>query len=339
MVSGRERAGSTVNVSPEHGRNAAAFLVDETGTVRWSSQPFDEVFPTAKSDEDIPFYERLAALLSSADAQDIRDLAGSDAIREAIVLTCPLEGGHRYYRQYSYPVAGTGRRFEVFQEVTDRREREDRLTKFARVVSHDLRNPLDVAMGRAEILPTIADVDEETERHLQDIHDSLKRMERLIEDVLTLTRQPDMAANTEPVSLKSTVTAAWRNVDTGAASLAVGVETDSEILAHQSQLLRLFENLFRNAVQHGHTEVTVEVGLLDSDRQGACGFYVADDGPGIPESKREHIFEDGFTTAEQGTGLGLPIVCEIARSHGWTVELVEGAGARFEISGISAVES
>jgi signal transduction histidine kinase len=88
----------------------------------------------------------------------------------------------------------------------------------------------------------------------------------------------------------------------------------------------------------------VEVGLLD-DRSG---FYVADDGPGIPEDECEHIFDHGFTTDEEGTGIGLAIVASIANAHGWNVEAVncetgagtddESGGARFEFSRVSVLD-
>jgi signal transduction histidine kinase len=91
----------------------------------------------------------------------------------------------------------------------------------------------------------------------------------------------------------------------------------------------LFENLFRNALDHNFKDVTISVGPLS----GADGFYIEDDGTGIPESERDEVFEHGYTNSEDGTGFGLSIVEQIATAHGWTIELTEGddGGARFEI--------
>jgi signal transduction histidine kinase len=74
--------------------------------------------------------------------------------------------------------------------------------------------------------------------------------------------------------------------------------------------------------------LTVRVGALDDH----AGFYVVDDGPGIPAGERERVFDDAYSTGA-GTGLGLAIVREIAESHGWTVTVTDGeeGGARFEI--------
>lgn len=74
--------------------------------------------------------------------------------------------------------------------------------------------------------------------------------------------------------------------------------------------------------------LAVRVGALD-DR---AGFYVADNGVGVPETRREQVFDHGYTTMPRGTGYGLAIVRDIADAHGWSVSLIEPAegGARFE---------
>ncbi|WP_309221729.1 HAMP domain-containing sensor histidine kinase [Halorussus sp. MSC15.2] len=76
--------------------------------------------------------------------------------------------------------------------------------------------------------------------------------------------------------------------------------------------------------------MTVRVGSLDG------GFYVEDDGPGIPEDERGRVFERGYTTTADGTGVGLAVVGDIAERHGWEVRTTESedGGARFEIRGV-----
>ena len=112
----------------------------------------------------------------------------------------------------------------------------------------------------------------------------------------------------------------------------------------RGRLQEVFENLFRNSVEHGSTDeqaesdddgsaVTVRVGPLGGDESG---FFVEDDGPGIPPDERDSVFERGYTSAGTGTGLGLPLVEQIVGAHGWSVRAVESAsgGARFEIAGM-----
>ena len=158
-------------------------------------------------------------------------------------------------------------------------------------------------------------------------------MEVLIDDLLALAKGAEPPEAAERVDLAAMAETHWGNVETGAATLAVdGAPT---IEADRSRLGQLLENLFRNSVEHGGGSVTITVGELDD----GTGFYVADDGPGIPQADREAVFESGHTTGD-GVGLGLAIVEEIATAHGWRVAVTESAsgGARFEVTGVTSVE-
>ena len=131
------------------------------------------------------------------------------------------------------------------------------------------------------------------------------------------------------MSLAAIVNNCWEMVDHKNAALVV--DDDLTFAVDPDRLQQLFENLFRNAIEHGGDNVTIRIGALDGE-----GFYVEDDGPGIPEEKREAVFDSGFTTNRDGTGFGLAIVKEIAEAHGWTILLVDAdeGGARFEISNV-----
>jgi signal transduction histidine kinase len=229
-----------------------------------------------------------------------------------------------------------GRLFLV-HEITDqkRRQRElarqnRRLDQFASLLSHDLRNPLNVADGFVELARKTGDTD-----NLDRVADSLDRMDSLIDDVLTLARQGQTIAETESVDLAEVAREAWGNVDTADATLTVGA--DLAVEADPDRLVRLFENLFRNAVEHARPDVVVRVGAADAgDGVDRAGFYVSDDGPGIPEAHRDDVLEDGFSTSEDGLGLGLSIVRSIVEAHGWGVSVGESdaGGARFEVTGV-----
>ncbi|MFC7057835.1 sensor histidine kinase [Halovenus salina] len=80
--------------------------------------------------------------------------------------------------------------------------------------------------------------------------------------------------------------------------------------------------------------MTVTIGEM------ADGFYVADNGPGIPEADREAVFDAGYSTSTAGTGLGLRIVEQITDAHGWTVDVTDSTtgGSRFEISGVDFID-
>ncbi|TKX85799.1 PAS domain S-box protein [Halorubrum sp. SS5] len=221
-------------------------------------------------------------------------------------------------------------RVGVIRDVSERRRRErelerqnERLDEFASIVSHDLRNPLDVARGRLELARE--EVDSE---HLDAVARAHERMATLIGDLLTLAREGVDVESMEAVDLAAVTRECWRGVDTADATL--NAETALTVRADRSRLRQLLENLIRNAVEHGGEAVAVTVGDLDG------GFYVADDGPGVSEGERDAIFEAGHTTEPEGTGFGLAIVERVAEAHGWTVSVAasDEGGARFEFTGV-----
>ncbi|TKX77916.1 PAS domain S-box protein, partial [Halorubrum sp. SD626R] len=221
-----------------------------------------------------------------------------------------------------------------FQEdITAFKEREaalkrqnERLDSFAGIVSHDLRNPLNVAQGRVDLAAAERDGEDE---HLAATADALDRIETIVDHTLTLAREGESVGDPEAVSLAAVAADSWDTVDTGTA--AIQIETDREVRADPDRLRNLFENLIRNAVEHAGDGVTIRVGDLSD------GFYVEDDGRGVPEEIRDDLFEPGESGVDGNTGFGLAIVHEIATAHGWDVSVTDATagGARFEIRGVT----
>lgn len=200
--------------------------------------------------------------------------------------------------------------------------------RIASIISHDLRNPLDVANAHLRAARETG-----AEKHFDQVRASHDRIERIIEDVLTLSRREGAIDLTDSIGLAEVAADAWATVDTDGASLTLATDLPT-IEADPDRLQRLFENLFRNAVEHSSANSTddapreIRVGCVDG------GFFVADNGVGIPEDERDRVFAPGYTTDQSGsgTGLGLTIVKRIANAHGWTVSLTasDAGGARFE---------
>ena len=262
------------------------------------------------------------------------------------------EGRDRWVRSAGEPIEEDGtvvRVRGVLQDVTERKRQEeqlkrqnDRLEEFASIVSHDLKNPLMVARGNVELVKATT----ESER-LDRAEKALARGQTLIEELLTLANHGAESLDPEPVDLAALARTCRDNVEADGAGFEV--TTDRTLRADRQRLTQLFENLFRNSVEHGSTgnrtqsgdtvehggdAVSVWVGEL------ADGFYVADDGHGIPEDEREAVFETGYSTADDGTGFGLHIVQRVARDHGWSVAVTDSAegGARFEVTGVDFTE-
>jgi len=220
----------------------------------------------------------------------------------------------------------------VTVDITEQKRRaqeldrqNQRLEEFAGIVSHDLRNPLNVASGRLELYWTTGD-----ESNLDAVAEMHDRMAAIVDDVLTYAREGSHVEETEWFDGHRVAADAWAGVDTADATLdqkwAYAIEGDPDRLG------RLFENCFRNAVEHAGEDVTVRVGTLDDPP----GFYVEDDGPGIPTDERESALERGVSSDPDGTGFGLAIVREIAEAHGWdaTVTESDAGGFRLEVTGV-----
>jgi PAS domain S-box-containing protein len=335
----------------------AAFVVEDDWTVTYANEAalnnVEESAANVENQPILPLVERYTA----ADEDSRRfaralerafDTPGSSSPSERVELTLDVDGDRRTFEHRFSPIT-TGETTEsvvvISRDVTARKERErelerknQRLEEFTDVVSHDLRNPLRVVEGRLELAR-----EQCNSPHLADAASGVERSLSLLDDLLTLAREGEGAGDVRQMDLAEVCDDCWQNVATADASLVT--ETDRTVRADPSRLKQLFENLFRNSVEHGSTsnrresagdavehggaDVTVTVGdLVERD-----GFYVADDGSGIPPDECEHVFEMGHSTAEGSTGFGLNIVQRVVEAHGWTISVTDGedGGARFEV--------
>ena len=216
-----------------------------------------------------------------------------------------------------------------FRDVTDRKANERRLAErtrqfetFGDVLSHDLMTPLTTLDGRLELARETGDLD-----HLDAAQESLDRIEALVEDLANVMREGSVVNEVRPIDFGAIARDLWRSIDAPDATLDVA--DVGPILVDEQAVQRLLQNLFRNSVEHGGSTVTIRVGALDD----GSGFYVADDGPGIPPDERDRVFEPGYSTKPDGTGFGMVSVQQIALAHGWDLSITasEAGGACFEI--------
>ena len=212
---------------------------------------------------------------------------------------------------------------ELKEQRRELRRQNERLETFGRTVAHDLRNPLNVIDANLNIA---RHADNPDEAHTK-IQEAVDRMEVLIDELLALAKQGKSVLDPQPASLEDVARAAWNTVDTRVMRLEV---VDTTFLMDESRVQELFANLFRNTREHVGEDAAVRVGTLPD------GFFVEDDGPGIPPDKRDAVLTSGFTTSEEGTGFGLSIVTQIAEAHDWEVTISDGSdgGARFEFHGV-----
>jgi PAS domain S-box-containing protein len=306
-------------------------------TFGWSTEEvvgedIDEyIVPEGFEDEARSLNEKL---LAGESLQVVSRRKTEAEVRDFLLHVVPFERGERSLQG-----------FAIYTDITEEKQRQrelerqnERLDAFASIVSHDLRNPLSIAQGYVDLAEETGEPE-----HFDEIRRAHGRMNTLIDDLLTLARQGNVVGETEAVDLGPVATQAWSSVRTGDATLSVA--DSAAVDADRDRLVELLENLFRNAVTHGTGEeddpadsdgpsgrrpdgepLQVTVGLL-ADRHG---FYVADDGIGYDGDDPGRILESGFTTSDVGTGFGLTIVREIAEAHGWSVDVVDDDGLRFE---------
>ncbi|PSQ54082.1 hypothetical protein BRD20_00670 [Halobacteriales archaeon SW_8_65_20] len=234
-----------------------------------------------------------------------------------------LDGETRQFSVSQSPLTdGRDRRVgtaTVYSDVTEQRRREqelkrqnERLDQFADTLAHDLRTPLATARAYASELEREYD-----EPDAEQVLRSLDRMNTMVDDILTQAREGATVTDSESVSLAELARSSWEQLDTQDAQLRIdGART---IEADPPRLRRLFENAYRNAVEHAGGDATITVTV------GSDEFAITDDGPGIPAPERRKAFESGYTTRSTNTGFGLSIIAEIARAHGWRAVISESA--------------
>ncbi|KAB1190070.1 sensor histidine kinase [Haloferax sp. MBLA0076] len=205
----------------------------------------------------------------------------------------------------------------------------DQVEEMAATISHDLRNPLNVARGNLEL-----GRETNEDEFFETTADALDRMSTLIDDLLSFAKQEYATPDFAPVSIADIATRSWDLLETGDATFHLELDDDTVIVADPSRLQELFSNLFRNACEHNDGQLTVTVGPLSD------GFFVADDGAGIPVADRVSVFETGYSTNTDGTGFGLPIVKRICDAHSWTVSVSDSTtgGAQFDITGVQFID-
>lgn len=346
----------------------AVLLTDADGAIEYVNPAFEAV--TGYEESEVLGEQPSVLQSGEHDESFYRDLwetISDGEVWEGDLLNERKDGQQYHIHQTIAPITdedGTIERFVgINTDISDRKQYERQLEReheqldlFASTVAHTLRNPLAIALGNAELA-----LDSDTGEPLEATLDALERMEAMIDEILTLSKQGRTVQDPEPIPFERALRRAWAEVDTGEATLSIpDTAVSFRITADRARFRKLLVHLLRNAVEHGSADAGSDVQGEDSptDRQdrasadradatnrsdasvritagrlcGGEGFFVEDDGCGIDAEPTNRIFNTGFSTAEDGVGFGLTIVEQIAAAHGWDVSVGESAadGARFE---------
>ena len=226
-----------------------------------------------------------------------------------------------------------------FNEMVDAlQDRIDREARFASDVSHELRTPLAAIGSAVNIVRRRRHSPEETAAALDVLEQQIESFQKLVLDLLEISRLEAGTARLERESIEPERFARSVLATTGRSSVPLGVEpgAPTRALVDPRRLSQMLVNLLENADKYAGGPTA----LIVSGNESVVRFAVEDRGPGVPEHERHHIFERfargesaALPGAGDGTGLGLSLVAEHARlhhGHVWVEERV-GGGARFVV--------
>lgn len=329
----------------ERTRDRMEFALEGTNAVIWEHNPDTGNIrthpdPCPVLGNTVETYEDLIHIAHP----DYRDVV-SDAVETSIRTGEPQQVEYRTDESVDAdwlvariePVTADGGSVEqligLMEDITERKQREqilerqnERFDELASAVAHDLQTPLSTARGRVELAIETGDTEQ-----MNKALTALERTDQLREDFVNVLRTRDIVGETESVDVDAVAEEVWKSI-TPSDDASLRIEDPTAIDGNPDAIRRLLENLFSNSIEHGSEDVTVRLGRIGD------GFFVEDDGPGIPENERDEIFTPGYSTKDGGSGVGMVSVREIASAHEWRVSVTESEsdGARFEFRGIES---
>lgn len=192
-------------------------------------------------------------------------------------------------------------------------------------IAHEIRNPLSAISHANQLLQEEEDSNPANKRMLQIIADNVQRLDQIIKDVLELNRRD--RTNQEMIHLENFMTdfytqfCAVEKIPAHCFKLSLQ-NTDTVIAFDRRHLNQILWNLCKNGWRHSkNAENSLKLTVSNAAKKQDVQIEIADDGEGIPESVRNHLFEPFFTTEKSGTGLGLYIARELADANGAKLQL------------------
>ena len=262
----------------------------------------------------------LPIVLARRQARRDADLASALRDRRALV-----PGAHELAGPLNELLRDLGsaeNRSAALAQQVNREERLAELGRFASGLAHEIRNPITNVIGYAQLVLEKRQEDETLVADLKTIITEARRCEAITDSILSFSRAPRLSR--EPVALADLLPPA------PGLRLDLSVkENAGTLVADRVLLSRVIANLVSNAAEAGAKRLAIT-----AERRGASlRWCFADDGPGIPVSLRESLFEPFATAKRGGLGLGLAIARGIVMAHGGTLTARNRAegGAEFEL--------
>jgi two-component system sensor histidine kinase PilS (NtrC family) len=317
-------------------------VVDESGVIRQINSRAESIFgPVPRGVREVHLKDYAPALASRMEEWRADPRSGFDPLRT--VLT------HKPTAARFVP-AGRTRNVGVviFLEDLSRIQQQAQQLKLASLgrltanIAHEIRNPLSAINHATELLLEESAMRTPGQaRLLQIIHDNSQRLDRMVQDVLKLNRRDQaLREHFRLADYLRTFASEFCEIEKVRPEIievrlehAGGARFDPTVSFDRSHLNQVMWNLCRNALRYCQKQAgSIALGVRPGPRQGTIELSVRDDGSGIAESLRAHLFEPFFTTASSGTGLGLYISREICEANGATLDYVDReTGTQFSL--------
>jgi two-component system sensor histidine kinase PilS (NtrC family) len=311
-------------------------VVDERGIIRQANSRAESILgPLRRGHREVYLQDYSPMLAARLEQWRGDPRAGFEPLRTA--------QGHRPTSARFVPVGKTRNvGVVIFLEDLTRVQQQAQQLKLASLgrltanIAHEIRNPLSAINHATELLledsgpRTVSNV-----RMLQIIHDNTKRLDRMVQDVLKLNRRDQaLREQFDPADYLKIFAREFCEIEkVPPDTILIEAGVKASVTFDRSHLNQIMWNLCRNALRYCQKKPgSIVLRVRSGPRPGTIELGVIDDGIGVAESLRAHLFEPFFTTASSGTGLGLYIAREICDANGATLDYVEGAvGAHFSL--------
>lgn len=227
-----------------------------------------------------------------------------------------------------YDAKARARTREAEQRSRELAYHNDQLENFARLLAHELRNPLAIAKEYHHLSQPQNDVAAEK------VAVPHERIEEMIDVLLDTVQRSTVRVQDNSIPLAELAPKVWDDLSMRTEGATLHVDTERTIRGNPIHVEQLLANLFQSSLEHSEgEEVTVRIG----DFEG--GFYVEDTGPGLPAGTHDDVVEAGYTTMKHGMGLGHTIVVQMTELYDWAWNLTdsESGGVRMEFTNVQFV--
>jgi len=201
-------------------------------------------------------------------------------------------------------------------------DRTEYLEEFVSVLTHDLRNPVQIAKGWISNIDTESESEQEaTTRALR----ALERIESMVDKTVAISKQRDVTVGTTVLPFRALCEECWQDIETGDSELVF--DDEFNLLCDEDMTASLLRNVFMNAVLHNDDPVTVRVGIEDRLATSTRGnsekeaFYIRDSGQGLSQDEKKRLVEYSKMTSETWEETGLACISNVAAAHNWTIDV------------------